>query len=454
MTKTDNIMTKSVVNMNSKSKIKYGVIIAIALIIAIVSIVLMGVMYQEKTVYRNALENRYQRGYMSLIDNVDDIEVGLSKLVATTSFDSQKSIMQNVYTSCVLASENISNIPVNIASLNNVNILVNKIGGYMYSLVENETRVCGDVLKSVEDLHAKISVVKYDINKGYSDGLNSAVLLSDVNNSTTDGSSFTAGLVSEEQSYSDVPTLIYDGPFSESVLNKEPKIIEEKITQEDAYQMVSELADYWSGYVIEYLGETNGKLDTYNYHLIGDNRVYLQVLQNGGLLLSATAYGDYDGNAVSTDQAIDIAKEIAYKFGYENMVDVWHQVVGSVVYINLAYAEDGVVYYSDLVKVKIDLNGGELVGWEATNYIYNHCDREEYVGAISIDDAQNLLSDSLDVVERSYCVVPNKYVGESCAYEYVCTWSGYTYYVYLDSLTGEELKVMRVIETDNGDLLE
>jgi len=439
--------------MEKTSKNKYIISLVISAIIAVVSLVMLGVVWQDKTVYRNALENRYQHSYMSLIDNVDDIEVGLSKLVATTTYESQKNIMQTVYTSCVLASENISNIPVNSDSLSNVNKLVNKVAGYIYSLIQNETVVQGEVLTSIENLHKSVAVIKYDINKGYEDNIAQSTILSDVTN-TEDGSSFTAGFVTGSDSYSDVPTLIYDGPFSESVMNKEPKSLQEKISQNEAYEKVSQLSQNWSGYDVEYLGETNGKLDTYNYQLAGDRSMYVQVLQNGGLLLSVTSYGNYEGEASTIEDAITKAKEIAYNFGFDGMIEVWHQVVGSIAYINLAYAEDGVVYYSDLIKVKIDLRGGELVGWEATNYIYSHYDRDEYVGVISILDAEDLLSDSLEVVERSYCVVPNEYVGESCAYEYVCTWSGYTYYVYLDSTIGKELNIMRVIETDNGDLLE
>ncbi len=439
--------------MEKKSSKKILIAFIVMTVVAVAALVFLGVMWASKVTYQNALENSYQKSYMSLKDNIDDIEVDLSKLVATTTYTSQKNIMQSIYASCVLAEENISSMPLSSSSLSNVNKLINKVAGYVYSLLQNETVVEGDVLTAIEGLHESVSVIKYDINKGYTDVLSEAVILSDATNSES-GSSFTAGLVSGDGAYGSVPTLIYDGPFSESVMNKEPKVLEDKISQEEAYAKVSELTDYWVDYEVQYVGETNGKLDTYNYHLVGDNKVFLQVLQNGGKLLSATAYGDYSGEEVTIDEAIALSKKIAYDFGYEEMTDVWHQVIGSIVYINLAYTEDGVIYYSDLVKVKIDLNGGELVGWEATNYIYNHYERDEYEAALSMSAVQNYLSDSLEVVERNYCVVPNEYVGESNAYEYVCQWSGYTYYVYLDSSTGEELKIMRIIETDNGDLLE
>ena len=390
---------------------------------------------------------------MQLIDNVDDIEFNLSKLVATTSFDSQKTIMQSLYTSCVLASENMDSLPISNQSLSYVNKLVNKVGGYVYSLLMAEKVVEGDDLQSIEELHRSISVIKYDLNKGYSSFVDNGDYLTE-STLEEDGSSFTAGLVSGDDSYGDVPSLIYDGPFSESVLNKEQKVLEDKISQEESARLIEQFVGYWQGYDIKYDGVTNGKLVTFNYILSGESEIYVQILQNGGKLLSATSYGDYVGDLVSTEDAIAMARRIAYDFGFQDMISVWHQVVQDIVYINLAPRIDGVVYYSDLVKVKIDLNGGGLVGFEATNYIYNHYDRPAYSNAISISEAQLLLSESLNVLERSYCVVPNEYVGETNAIEFVCEWSGYTYYIYLDADTGQELKIMRVIETDNGELLE
>ena len=403
--------------------------------------------------YKNTLENRYQKSYLQLIDNVDDIEVDLSKLVATTSFESQKTIMQNIYTNCVLASENLGSLPLGSESLNNVNMLINKVGGYILSFINSGSGIEGDSLKSIEGLHRSVSVLKYDLNKGYSDLLGGDVMLTD--SVYADGeSSFTAGLMNGKESYGDIPTLIYDGPFSETVLNKEPKVLEEEVSQAEASKKVEVMLDYFEGYTLKYDGVTNGKLSTYNFILSNDeSAVYVQVLKNGGKLLSATSKGVFDGDVIDVDSAIEIAKEIAYTFGFLDMVSVWHQALDNVVYINLAPMIDGVIYYSDLVKIKISLSGGTLLGFEGSAYIYNHYERPEYSNKVSLMEGQLLLSEGLGVLERNYCVVPNEYVGESNALEYVCEWSGYTYYVYLDAATGAELKIMRVIETENGDLL-
>ena len=85
--------------------------------------------------------------------------------------------------------------------------------------------------------------------------------------------------------------------------------------------------------------------------------------------------------------------------GIDNMYSVWSQQVGDIVYINLAPIVDHVIYYPDLIKVKVHTKAGFVVGWEASNYAYNHVEREAFSPSISIIEAQELLSTLTDEIK-------------------------------------------------------
>ena len=156
--------------------------------------------------------------------------------------------------------------------------------------------------------------------------------------------------------------------------------------------------------------------------------------------------------AFLVDTANSIAQNFAKKIGFNNMYAVWSQVTGSVLYVNLAPIENHIIFYSDLVKVKVDLGSGSVFGMEATNYATNHIDRN-FTSSIGLVDAMQKLNPELEVIEKNYCIIPDTYVGEVSAYEFICKWKNYTYYIYLDSNTGEEVNILRVINTTNGELL-
>ena len=204
---------------------------------------------------------------------------------------------------------------------------------------------------------------------------------------------------------------------------------------------------------IEYVGESNGDFYTYNFNVKADNRtLYVQVSKTGGKIVDITGYSNGKGEKYDINQCINMAEVFATELGYESMHQVWYAENGNIVYINLAPIINKVIYYPDLVKVKVDKSAG-VIALEGKNYWYNHIERSLGNYQITFDDAQNNLSPALTVIERNFALIPNKFSGETLTYEFICKWQDYTYYVYVDVATGEEVNIMRVIKTNTGDLI-
>ncbi|MGN0961671.1 MAG: PepSY1/2 domain-containing protein [Christensenellales bacterium] len=405
------------------------------------------------TTYKNQLENSYMKSFYEMVDNVNTLEVNLSKIVATNNTDSQRELLSNIYDSCRLGVSNINVLPINYHNLSEINNLLNKTGGFAYSLLQSNYQgetISNEDFEQINSIYSRIKEMQYDLNLYMQKLRYDYSIIDDVDFDNIDNSNFSAGMVRTESSSSNVPSLIYDGPFSDSVLNKE--IIGLPNVVYSLEQIEENLHNVFTGFSIYYTGDSNGKFETYNFDIKGDVDLYVSVTKNGGLLLSITAFGSGTGTKLSKDEGIELAEVFAKDVGIENMYCVWSQQSGNILYVNLAPIVNHIIYYSDLIKVKIDLSLGLVVGWEATNYATNHTDRT-FSSSISILEAEANLNSLLTVVERNLCIIPDKFVGEINAYEYICTWNDYTYYIYLDSDTGNEVNILRVIDTSNGQLL-
>lgn len=403
--------------------------------------------------YKTQLENSYMKSFYEMVDNVNTLEVDLSKVIATNSVESQRELLSGIYDCCRLGVNNLNILPINNDKLSEINTLLNKTGGFAYSLLlENyKGNVIGDDdFEQINGLYSRVREMQYDLNVYMSHLQYDYSILDDVNFDDVSKSDFSGGIVGVESSSSSVPSLIYDGPFSDSVLNKD--IIGLPTTIYSLEQVEENLHSVFTGFAIYYLGDTTGRFETYNFDIKGDVDLYVSVTKRGGFLLSITAYGSGGNNNLSKDDGITLAETFASDVGIENMYSVWSQQSGNILYVNLAPIVNHVIYYSDLIKVKVDLSLGLVVGWEGTNYATNHTSRT-FSSAIGIVDGESRLSSLLTVIERNVCIIPDKYVGEISAYEYICTWQDYTYYIYLDASTGEEVNILRVINSANGDLL-
>ena len=405
----------------------------------------------SSNLYKNQLENNYKKSYYEVVSNINDLEIDISKIVATKDNNTLRTLLSSLNNNVTLTIDNINQLPISYNNLTNINNFLNKTSGFSYSLLDRiySGETIGDAdYSQLNDIHSSVLAIKYDLNNYYA-GLNSDFsILSKIE---TEGvQEFSGGLINTESSNTDVPSLIYDGPFSDSVLNKEIVGLSGiEISYEDALKKVQDIFDTTD---IKYVGFAKGKFETYNFY-INKKGLDVSITKNGGFLLTVTSYASPQEKTIDADEAIIIAEEFAKKVGINNMYSVWTQTVGNIQYINLSKIENSCIYYSDLIKVKVDLASGNVIGWEATNYATNNKART-FSASISMSEAQSKLSSVLSVKERNYCIIPDKYVGELSAYEFICTWKNYTYYVYIDSNTGKEANIMRVINTTNGDLLE
>ena len=404
--------------------------------------------------YSVQLENVYKRSLYELSTNIDDMEVNISKLVATNSADSQKKILTDLYQNCVLAENNLSCLPISNQTSQQLNNFINKLGGYAYSLLEkadNGSKVSDQEFQTILNLHNQSEIMVYELNTYMAEQKYNFNIVKKVNFENYDNN-YLADIGEMMGTSTEVPTLIYDGPFSDSVINKEIKGLPAgEITSSEGLRKIQEVLPEYSD--VKYVNDANGKFAVFNYTANYDGQtVYVQITKQGGVILSITANSSGNEEKYTTKQCVSIAESFAKQLGYENMYSVWSATSRGVAYVNLAPIINKVIYYPDLIKVKVDVATGKVIGWESTNYCYNHVERS-YSTGISIVEAEQLVSPRLTVIERNYCIIPNEYVGESAAYEFVCTWDKYTYYVYLSTENGKELNIMRVVKTSSGDLM-
>ena len=403
--------------------------------------------------YKTQLENAYKKNFYEVVANINDLEVDVSKIVATTDVNTQKELLTGMYNTSLLGVNNINLLPVNYNKLSKINNFLNKFGGFSYSLLlslDEGNGISDKDYQQLTDLHNSIRDIQYDLNEYIANMKNDYNIIDDIDFKDYDSEDFSAGVINTESSNSKIPTLIYDGPFSDSVLNKE--IVGLDNVEYSRESVEEKLVRIFNDDVI-YIGESNGKFSTYNFEVgSSSGSRYVSVTKRGGFLLTITSYSNSSKDSGAVVDGVQVAQDFASELGLKNMYSVWTQKTGNVMYVNLAPIIKHIIHYSDLIKVKVDLGSGEVLGWEATNYATNHQPRS-FESQISLATAQNKINNILEIKERNYCIVPDKFVGERSAYEFICTWQNYTYYIYIDSITGEEINILRVISTSNGDLL-
>lgn len=445
-------MNKSIVNTI------LWVVCAVLLITAVAFAIAFFVSDNDKKEYKKQLEFVYEKSFYELIDNVNNIEMNLSKLSSANSQGYQADLVDKLVEQSNLAQDNLATLPLNDQAITKTISFINSTNGYCTSLATQLGKgkaLSDDQKYSIEALYDSARNVKQEVNRF-------ATLLTDdysiVDNmklvQNTLDSNFSKQFSSLEEPSVEYPQLIYDGPFSDSVLNKEIKGLSDKeVTRIEAQEKVKK--DVFKYESISYGGMTDGKFKTYNFNLdyADGSKGFVQVTKNDGFILSYNRMHELKQIKMSQEECVDIAIKFVESLGIENMQSVWYANAQGYLYVNLAYTIDDVVVYPDLIKVKVAMDSGEVVGLEAMTYLYNHVERSIAKPVVTKTDAERAIAPELDSQKTTLCIIPNEYVGESLAWEMQATNNGMQFYAYVDAESGQLIKIMRVVETDDGSLL-
>lgn len=441
---------------NNRTRSFVAAIVVLGLIVGVLTFGYIGSTVAMAS-YSTQLENVYQRSFYELLTDVNNIEVNLSKALISTGNGSRQKIYDNINDACTQASENLSRLPINHESVTQTTTFINQLGGFSYYVSEklkNGTSLSTADYNSTEELHTMclyIQSILNDFINQYSG--NYSILQTTKGNSS--GNSFSTMFGNMQAQGVEYPTLIYDGPFSDSQVNREVKgLTGSDITQQEALSKVEQIYEGKNISNLKFDSETNGIFKTYNFTLVNEQgrNLYIQIAKKGGFLLTISSYSASDADELTLAQCEQKAKEFVNSAGL-SLESVWSTKITGMAYVNLTPVVNGVIIYPDMIKVKVSCSTGEVLGYEAQSYAYNHVARTGLNAEVSEATARTKVSSRLTIVTQKIALIPDDFGKEKLCYEYKCTLSEAEYYVYISAKTGEEVKILKVISTTDGNLL-
>ena len=253
-----------------RKKFSKGVVIGLSIATAVLGLSTIGlataygIAQTQSNNYSVQLENVYQKNMYDLIESVNNVETKLSKVLASNSSSYQKKLLSEVASNSELAQNAVAGLPISQNSLSASVKFINQLGGYSQTLADSLAQgkaLTSSDLETIQKLHQSVKEMKSEINKfsrkvqeNYSILNQSLKLNGDYNN-------FTIEMNKIKGDNMDYPVMIYDGPFSDSTLDKTVKGLsgDEKNKDECKAEVEKCFKNLAS---IEYNGEINSRFQT------------------------------------------------------------------------------------------------------------------------------------------------------------------------------------------------
>ena len=396
---------------------------------------------------RTRIENLYHR----IDDDLNDVDVSLSKLSAASSPRQSVLLLGDVWRSTGSAGAAMALLPLSHADNSQMCQFITRCGDYAHALMGQVLQgkaLTDEDQRQLQQMRAACAQIRQIAGEAIQSGDFVAA-------DNVDGGCYEQS--QSEAAISEYPTLIYDGPFSESAENQAPKRDPgERITAQQAQLAAQKL---FPGCAVKASAYVPGALPVYELTLETADRgeVDLSLTEQGGELLSYMASPTGDKNDPPSDEESEKLKAAALAFlqelGVEDPAAAYAQYYQGVAVLNFAPRQAGVILYSDLVKVYMDREMGEVMGVDARNYRLNHRTRDLPKRKITQQQAAEYVSDSLQVEHVDLALIPLTQQTEVLCYEFKATQSDTFYIVYINALTGEEEQIFQVINSQEGDLV-
>ena len=402
---------------------------------------------------RSSVSNGYTGSFYELMSFVDNMDTNLSKArVANGRYEQQK-LLTNVVVESELCENCLESFPVSVEKTENLTSFINRVSDYSRSLLNKLAK--GGKLSEEE---GEVIQYMYETTNALKNKLNETVnsLDSKEINKILDGHSevFDKGFAAMENDTIQMPKMIYDGPFAQSANSGDVKLIAKmgEISEKEAKEKIAAIFEKHDMKEIDMTGETKLRnIELYNFEM-KDNagRMFsAQMTKKGGVLAMFDSYEKCEAHNFDVEACVEIAENFLEKAGFDDMQEVWISEAGTECTINFAYEQNGVVCYSDLVKVKVCEEKGAVIGLEANSYIRSHTERKLPAAKLSMKEARAKLKNGFEAETERLCLIPVDNT-ETLAYEFSGEYGGSTYYVYIDAVNGSECELFTVVGSNQG----
>ncbi|ADU26852.1 germination protein YpeB [Ethanoligenens harbinense] len=409
--------------------------------------------------YRMSIEYGYQRALTELSEHVDNIDIALQKAQYASTSAQLSGLSAEIWANAGAAQTDIAQMPLSTVNLSNTNKFLSQSGDYANSLTKQlntDQAITDEQRNTIASLHGyadKLSTQLSDLNSDLQTGRITLFKAENVtkrnNPNQATPTSLQGGFLNIENTFANLPSLIYDGPFSDNVLKKDPVFTQGKaaVNRDEARSIAARFLSQNASALHE-AGETGGNLPTWNFN-VGNTSIFIS--KAGGYTVRMLANRAPAQAKLDTNAALQKAQAFLQARGITSVAETYYLTNNNICTINFAYQQNGVVVYPDLIKVGVALDDGGIVSFDSTGYLMNHHTRNLPAVKFTRAQIQAKLNPALTVQKVALAIIPTGGANEAYCYEFrTISRDNQQVIDYFNTQTGSEQQVLILKPTPGG----
>ncbi|MGD8189174.1 germination protein YpeB [Brevibacillus ginsengisoli] len=443
----------------------YGGVSKVLFPVAAIALVGAGMWgYQEHNEKNSILikaENQYQRAFHDLNYRVDKLHDELGKSLAINSRKQATPCLTNVWRLAYAAQSDVGQLPLTLMPFNNTEEFLGKVASFSYNvavrdlnqnpLSEKEYQTLTTLYKHSQEIQSELAHVQSKVidNKLRWMDVESALASDEKKSDNTiiDGFRKVDNKVKE---YEDLDW----GTSVQSLEKKKKQRIQgltgKQITKDEAVRIAEKFTGIKTNQA-KYEVDENGSGESYSAYSVRitqnpnqQHSMHLDVSKRGGHVVWLLNERGIDGEKLSMDQAKKRAQEFLNTHGFPNMVQTESDSYSGLAVFTFVHEQNGVRIYPDSVLIKVALDNGDVQGFKAEEYHFNHKSRTIPKPKLTMQKARTMVNPRMKVTEQRLALIDGKDGSEKLCYEFTGSLGQDLYTIYINAQNGDEEEIVKM----------
>ncbi len=434
--------------------------------------------YEQKESYHRMVSNDYQRVFYDAVVYVDNVDKNLDKVRLAREPKQSAILFADIWRQAGEAHNNLSSLPYNAVVVTNTLKYLTQVSDYSYAMMAKAidgTDMDKEDWQNIEKLRTYSGFLSGELNNMVSQiTLSGGVPWDKIKDEYEENldknpapKAILGSMVTVSKQFQEYPSLIYDGPFSEHILTMEPLMTKnaKPITMEQGKDIVKHMLQDEPVEDVRFISETDASvkhvIPVYHYEVriqgFDTYTISIDVTKNGGYplwMLNYQSTSSTIGAFISVESALAKADSFLKANNFRDMKYSYYELSDDSIVINYAQNLNGVTIYTDLVKVKVSLIDGTILGFEAQGYISMHHERKIEAPKLSVEAAKKNLYDKFVIENTSTVIIPLQSKEEALCYEFKGKLDDNKYLIYINANTGKMENILQLIINEYGVLAE
>lgn len=415
--------------------------------------------HQDKNSILIKAENNYQRAFHNLNNTMANLEDELGKALAVNSRDMLAPCLANIWRLAYQAQAELGQLPLTLTPFHRTDQFLARIADFTYDIGMRDLTqepLTDEEWERLKKLHVQAEKVQHELrslqrkvmaqNLRWMD-VELAVLADDteLSKDILDGIEV---LDKQVEGYIETEGGSKDLKYTELSHNQNDLLPGKKVSKDEAVAALLDFLSIKGKPEIEVEENTGSEVAAYHLrfkHPEGDSHITAEVSQKGGHVLWFLDSRDIEKTKIGLYDAQQVAERFLRKRGIQSVVAVDAQQYDNIGVFEFVRHVDQVRIYPDLIRIKVALDNGDVLGYEAKGYVLNHhADRKIARPRLTEEEARKKVSKNLKVEEVFLSLIETEAGQYTLCYEMLGTIEQETYRIFINAQTGKEEKVEKM----------